>query len=209
MTTNGPAGRTPAGWYPVPDGRTRYWDGSQWTENFAGGQAAPKGKRPLHKRWWFWLLMMPVGLILLLILLALLAALFGGETGPTEAPPKKRAAYDPVRAREFKLIEKDPDAHEGERIVIYGVVTQFDSATGESEFRADTGAKLSRDAFGYSVNSLVSVADSEMTDDLVSDDHVKMYVEVMGSYSYETQIGGETTVPRFNLGIVEVVDGRK
>lgn len=25
----------PAGWYPVPDGRLRYWDGSTWTDHFA------------------------------------------------------------------------------------------------------------------------------------------------------------------------------
>ena len=24
--------RTPAGWYPTPDGRQRYWDGSKWTD---------------------------------------------------------------------------------------------------------------------------------------------------------------------------------
>lgn len=26
---------SPAGWYPTPDGRLRYWDGRQWTHNFA------------------------------------------------------------------------------------------------------------------------------------------------------------------------------
>jgi len=26
--------RAPAGWYPTPDGRLRYWDGSTWTEHF-------------------------------------------------------------------------------------------------------------------------------------------------------------------------------
>jgi hypothetical protein len=28
---------TPAGWYPQPDGRQRYWDGELWTEHFAPG----------------------------------------------------------------------------------------------------------------------------------------------------------------------------
>jgi hypothetical protein len=28
---------SPAGWYPQPDGRQRYWDGELWTENFAPG----------------------------------------------------------------------------------------------------------------------------------------------------------------------------
>jgi colicin import membrane protein len=30
---------TPAGWYPQPDGQQRYWDGQQWTENFAPGSS--------------------------------------------------------------------------------------------------------------------------------------------------------------------------
>ncbi|MDF2143826.1 DUF4352 domain-containing protein [Knoellia sp. p5-6-4] len=35
---------SPAGWYPQEDGRLRYWDGQQWTEHFAPGQApSPTG----------------------------------------------------------------------------------------------------------------------------------------------------------------------
>jgi hypothetical protein len=31
---------TPAGWFPQPDGRQRYWDGEAWTDNFAPAVAA-------------------------------------------------------------------------------------------------------------------------------------------------------------------------
>jgi hypothetical protein len=34
-TTPEPSVQAPAGWYPTPDGRRRYWDGSAWTEHFA------------------------------------------------------------------------------------------------------------------------------------------------------------------------------
>jgi len=39
---------TPAGWYPQPDGQQRYWDGQQWTENFAPGVTpeTPTGVMP-------------------------------------------------------------------------------------------------------------------------------------------------------------------
>ncbi|NNM45378.1 DUF4352 domain-containing protein [Knoellia koreensis] len=30
--------QSPAGWYPQPDGRQRYWDGQSWTEHFAPGE---------------------------------------------------------------------------------------------------------------------------------------------------------------------------
>ena len=34
---------TPAGWYPQPDGRQRYWDGELWTEHFAPEQLRQPG----------------------------------------------------------------------------------------------------------------------------------------------------------------------
>lgn len=38
---------SPAGWYPQEDGRLRYWDGQNWTEHFAPGQApSPMGATP-------------------------------------------------------------------------------------------------------------------------------------------------------------------
>lgn len=38
---------SPAGWYPKEDGRLRYWDGQNWTEHFAPGQApSPMGAPP-------------------------------------------------------------------------------------------------------------------------------------------------------------------
>lgn len=37
---------TPAGWYDDGSGRQRYWDGSQWTDQFAGEQAAPAPAAP-------------------------------------------------------------------------------------------------------------------------------------------------------------------
>ena len=33
-------GQAPAGWYPTPDGRQRYWDGSRWTAHVAPDPAA-------------------------------------------------------------------------------------------------------------------------------------------------------------------------
>jgi len=31
---------SPAGWYPQPDGRQRYWDGERWTDHFAADKGA-------------------------------------------------------------------------------------------------------------------------------------------------------------------------
>jgi uncharacterized protein HemX len=47
MTTQGPGGGTPPGWYPDPHGSGhRYWDGSQWTEQHAPAQQPPHPQQP-------------------------------------------------------------------------------------------------------------------------------------------------------------------
>ena len=34
----------PAGWYPTPDGRQRYWDGAKWTHNVVAAAPATRGQ---------------------------------------------------------------------------------------------------------------------------------------------------------------------
>lgn len=112
-------------------------------------------------------------------------------------------SYKPLTEREFALLAKDPDAHKGELVAIYGEVTQFDAATGTEAFRADTGPLPPDSGEYYLQNSLVSVQDPSTVAEVVEDDVLKMYVEVAGAHTYETQMGGETTVPLFTLYIVE------
>jgi hypothetical protein len=48
MTTPQGPGRTPAGWYPDPSGsgQQRYWDGSQWTDQYAPGAGTAPAQQP-------------------------------------------------------------------------------------------------------------------------------------------------------------------
>jgi len=41
----------PAGWYPQPDGRQRYWDGEQWTEIFAQDVTPVTTAAAARKNW--------------------------------------------------------------------------------------------------------------------------------------------------------------
>ena len=41
----------PAGWYPQQDGQQRYWDGEQWTDNFAPGAASVTSPSQARKNW--------------------------------------------------------------------------------------------------------------------------------------------------------------
>ena len=117
-----------------------------------------------------------------------------------------RGTYEQIGDRDFALLAKAPDAHRGRKLVIYGVVTQFDSATGKTTFRVETGANPG-DYYDYDVNSMVGVL-STTAANVVEDDMVTLYVEVVGSYSYDTQIGGNTTVPKFFANIVDVTGSK-
>ena len=64
---------------------------------------------------------------------------------PEPEPKKKTTKPEPkaepaqrVTKREWAKVVKNPDRYAGERYIIYGQVTQFDSATGDEGFRADT-----------------------------------------------------------------------
>lgn len=115
------------------------------------------------------------------------------------------STYAEVGQRDWALVVKDPDSHAGERYVIYGNISQFDSATGPDAFLATTDGIRQSEWYEFEHNTLVSAADASILADVVESDIVKMHVEVMSSFSYETQIGGNTTVPLVAVNIIEVI----
>ena len=93
--------QSPAGWYPQSDGRQRYWDGQQWTEQFAPGQAGhPVPAMPAPKRAWYAKkrVIMPGALLALFVLMGALGG--GGDeakdvtavSAETSAPAAPAAA---------------------------------------------------------------------------------------------------------------------
>jgi hypothetical protein len=128
------------------------------------------------------------------------------KAAPKVEKPKGRW-YKPLSPRQWQLIAKDPDAHMGEAYTVYGVITQFDSATGTDTFRADVDATHHTDDFDYSldgVNTILTGYESDF-DNFVQDDEFKAKVTILGSLSYETQIGGETNVPQLMVDDIELI----
>lgn len=124
----------------------------------------------------------------------------------TAAKPTK---YQAISARDFKLLVKDPDSFAGKAYRIYGVVTQFDAATGSNGFRADTGAtKLKADDWYEFDQNSVLTGDESVLAEVVQDDLFQANVIVAGSYTYDTQIGGSTTVPAFEIQEISVYGSR-
>ena len=122
----------------------------------------------------------------------------------TTAPPAPKD-YAAISARDFKLLAKDPDAYAGKAYTIYGYVSQFDSATGTGGFRANTGATRQKadDWYEFEQNSVLT-GDEDVLAEIVEDDLFQAKVVVTGSYSYDTQIGGSTTVPSFAVQEITV-----
>jgi hypothetical protein len=127
------------------------------------------------------------------------------EKAAKEKAEKKINNAQTVGPRTLAKIFKDPDRYKGEVLVVYGQVTQFDSATGTDAFRADV-ANRNTMSYGFfnGDNAMLTGEKSEL-EDLVEDDVFRATVTVSGSYSYDTQIGGNTTVPLFKVNKIKVI----
>ncbi|OBG91806.1 hypothetical protein A5698_20385 [Mycobacterium sp. E136] len=121
---------------------------------------------------------------------------------PTDPARLDRSTYQSLTAREFALMAKDPDAWAGRKIVVYGVITQFDPATGATTFRADTGPAPVTNVYDYDQNTLITAREADMVANFVEKDRVTMYVEVQGAMTYEARLGS-TTVPSLMANIIE------
>lgn len=125
----------------------------------------------------------------------------GGVTTPTATAPVVVAPPAPARAitaREWQMIAKNPDGFKGDRVIIYGKVTQFDAATGTTQFRASVDGveqtKRRNGFINYPTNTLLAGQASDLNN-IVADDLFRAEVTVAGTYTYNTTLGGSTTVP--------------
>jgi hypothetical protein len=114
----------------------------------------------------------------------------------------------PVTEREWALIAKNADGHVGQRVVVYGQITQWDGATGASTFRANVGAVKHGAQYGwvseYKTNTILT-GDPTVLGDAVEGDLIKVEATVNGSLSYDTAIGGSSNAPQLTVTKLIVV----
>ncbi len=116
---------------------------------------------------------------------------------------------------EVDQLEKNPAAYKGTCVVMYAMIVQFDAATGPCAFHAELSATRStrwlsydvRSTFGYAESALMSSLETDCIelDDIDGDDFIKIWATGLGSYSYDTSLGGTNTVPSFLIEKVELV----
>ena len=125
----------------------------------------------------------------------------------TEAPDL--STYEELDERTLAQIVKAPDDHIGRQVIVYGAITQLDAATGKCFVRISI-AEAPQDAwYDYEHNSVGFTGDGEsdcpVLDPFVADDEVKLWITIGGSFSYDTQIGGNTTVPAYLIDDAELL----
>lgn len=141
----------------------------------------------------------------------LLLAMFSDSSSSTRtqaAETYSASDFVEVDERELSGIARDPDAHEGKTLIVYGHITQFDANTGPCEMRVSISATKQSQQYDYEHNSLAYSGDGESEcpdlSDVVQDDEVKLSVVIEGGKSYSS-IGGRTNVPYLQIVEVEVL----
>lgn len=137
------------------------------------------------------------------------------ELSPTEVPESTEApdrdSYEELDERTLAQIVKAPDDHIGRQVVVHGRITQLDAATGKCFVRVSIAHSPQDDWHEYEHNSVGFAGDGEsdcpVLDPFVADDEVTLWVTIGGSLSYDTQIGGSTTVPASVIDDAELLGG--
>jgi hypothetical protein len=117
---------------------------------------------------------------------------------PTPAPTPKSVTYAKLTARNWAKIVKAPDNYVGKGYQVWACIFQFDAATGSDSFLAHASFKR-QEYWGLYGENTAFTGDEDMLSNFVENDIVVMNVISAGSYSYDTQAGGNTTVPSFQV----------
>lgn len=128
---------------------------------------------------------------------------------PAASGAPDQASFVSMDERGWALIAKDPDANAGTNVILFGTITQFDSATGNCAMLIKTSAVQKEMSYEYD-QSVMGVSGDWDTqcptfDPLVEGDHVQLWATVNKSFSYDTQIGGNTTVPMVEVWYAQLL----
>jgi hypothetical protein len=115
-----------------------------------------------------------------------------------------------AKAPDVDAVIKDPDTYKGQTFVVIAKVMQLDGATGPCLFRGVWDNTVHQYSIEYKGDNGVFVngdgkRDCPTANDVDKDDVVRVWIKVLGKNSYDTQIGGNTTAPQFQVVKSEVL----
>jgi hypothetical protein len=117
----------------------------------------------------------------------------------------KPTSFKTLSKRNWQKLVKAPDNYLGAGYKVWACITQFDAATGTDTFRADASYQQLKSWINGD-NALFTGYEADLAD-FVQGDIVSMNVVSLGSTSYDTQIGGNTTVPLFFIYKIKRLKG--
>ncbi|ASN69206.1 hypothetical protein 7S3_28 [uncultured Caudovirales phage] len=110
--------------------------------------------------------------------------------------------YESVTDRDYAVIAKDPDAHRGRKVIVYGDVFQADSRIGANDIKID--ARGEERSLLFEQNTHV-VGSPESFRDVVKGDEVKVWATVLGEYEYTSVSDKKIRVPMLQANVIEVI----
>ena len=195
-------GQVPAaGWYPDPTDLSslRYWDGATW----APPALPPDTKKKRNGCLKAFLILL--GVLVVGTFWLLLIVLASGDSTTSTNPIPTPQTFLPITQEAWVEIAKDPDAAKGRAIVVYAYITQFDANTGPSNFLANAGPTQPTSEFELATGAWF-VGNKFALSGVKQGDILKIQAEVLGSYTYDLQVGNTNTVPRLSISSFEKVD---
>lgn len=138
--------------------------------------------------------------VTILLVLGAMADQRGGLLGSTPVP--RPVTFSTLADRDWALLIKDPDAHQGEGVSVWACIVQFDTATGAGAFR---GNALNHEADSWLLDgeNAVFQGDEGILAPFVKDDVVSVKAVVQGTIDYDTVMGGTNTAPLFEVRSIE------
>lgn len=98
----------------------------------------------------------------------------------------------------FAELNKNPDKYKGEHVKFTGEVVQIMESSGKTTFRL----AVTKNEYGWSYSDIILVVYKAETP-IVEKNIVTVYGDVYGSYTYESIIGAQITLPRINARYIE------
>ncbi|MBM4640724.1 hypothetical protein GS451_24260 [Rhodococcus hoagii] len=184
----------------TPPPPTGYQQPQQWPP--------PKpGQFRKHKaKWWHFALLAVV-----------IAGLFGLQAINTASAPPRDASLAPIKAspadtdkgtyesltdREYAVIAKNPDAHRGRKVVVFGEIYQADTRIGETTVMAYTAGE--KQLLSYSQNAEIRGSAAQLRE-VVKGDQVEIWATVLGEMQYTDVSDRDWRVPSLQANMIEVI----
>lgn len=123
------------------------------------------------------------------------------------AQEARMAAANAAGPIDVDAVVRNPDGVQGQFFTMVVEIVQFDAATGPCAFRGYWDNQEHEYSFDYAGDNAVFSAPEPCPtlDGIDNNDIIRLWVEGAGSLTYDTSIGGSTTVPSFEVVRAEVI----